>query len=236
MSATDPSVDGGVDRSLDRCESPDVEPIRVLIVDDHEIFRAGLRLLLDVQPDITVVGDVGSAEDAVATALTEQPDVVVMDLNMPVRSGVEATREIVGTSPHIGVLILTQHEDDDSLFEALRAGARGYLLKSDPSKEIIDAVRLGGGPSVFSKGVAQRILDQFQPGRAVPILPELTEREREILRLIAEGENNAAIARALFLSPKTVRNHISNIFQKLSVTDRAQAIVRARRAGLTDDR
>ena len=227
-----------VDSAPPDWDGAQMEPIRVLIVDDHEIFRTGLRTLLDAQPDIDVLEDVGSAERAITLAADLQPDVIVMDINMPGMSGVDATRQIVKVSPHIGVLMLTMHEDDDSVFAALRAGARGYLLKSDASKEIIDAVRLGGGPAVFGRGVAQRVIEYFSSPRleaATHIFPELTEREREILTLIAEGESNPAIARKLFLSPKTVRNHVSNIFSKLQVADRAQAIVRARRAGLTDN-
>ncbi len=229
---------GVMDTALLGWEGAEVEPTRVLIVDDHEIFRTGLRTLLDAQPDIEVLEDVGSARKAVALAVDLQPDVVVMDINMPEMSGVVATKEIVTVSPHIGVLMLTMHEDDDSIFAALRAGARGYLLKSDSSKEIIDAVRLGGGPAVFGRGVAERVLEFFSAPRvesARDIFPELTDREREVLRLIAEGESNTRIAEKLFLSPKTVRNHVSNIFSKLQVADRAQAIVRARRAGLTDN-
>lgn len=224
-----------MDTSMDGCDGAEVEPTRVLIVEDHEIFRSGLRLLLEAQPHITVLDDVASGEEAVSRAMELQPDVVVMDIHMSDMSGVEATRAIVKASPHIGVLMLTAQEDDDSVFEALRAGARGYMLKSESSKEIIDAVRLGGGSAVFGRGVAQRVIEHFSAPRSAHILPELTDREREILRLIADGENNATIARQLFLSPKTVRNHISNIFHKLQVDDRAQAIVRARRAGLTQD-
>lgn len=215
-----------------------VEPLRVLIVDDHEIFRSGLRALLEAEADLEVVGDVGSGREAVAVARALLPDVVVMDVNMPGLSGVDATREIVTASPHVGVLMLTMHEDDGSVFAALRAGARGYLLKSESPREIVEAVRMGGGTAVFGRGIAQRVLEYFAASEPKPgtahLFPELTDREREVLRLIAEGESNAAIAQRLFLSPKTVRNHVSNIFAKLQVADRAQAIVRARRAGLAD--
>jgi DNA-binding NarL/FixJ family response regulator len=236
VSHVDQAGSGLVDSAQRDWDGAEVEPIRVLIVDDHEIFRTGLRTLLDAQPDIDVLDDVGSAREAIARAADLQPDVVVMDINMPEENGVEATRQIVKVSPHIGVLMLTMQEDDDSVFAALRAGARGYLLKSDASKEIIDAVRLGGGPAVFGRGVAQRVIEYFSGARndAVEIFPELTDREREILALVAEGESNTVIAHRLYLSPKTVRNHVSNIFSKLQVADRAQAIVRARRAGLTD--
>jgi DNA-binding NarL/FixJ family response regulator len=238
MSERSSALSGVMDSPSRDWDGAEMEPIRVLIVDDHEIFRTGLRTLLDAQPDIDVLEDVGSAREAIALATELQPDVVVMDINMPELSGVDATREIVKVSPHIGVLMLTMHEDDDSVFAALRAGARGYLLKSDSSKNIIDAVRLGGGPAVFGRGIAQRVIEYFSAPRVettAHIFPELTDREREILTLIAEGESNPAIAKKLFLSPKTVRNHVSNIFSKLQVADRAQAIVRARRAGLTDN-
>ncbi len=224
---------------LDTAESgwdgAQMEPIRVLIVDDHEIFRAGLRTLLDAQPDIEVLADVGSAKEAIVLAPDLQPDVIVMDINMPEVDGVEATRRIHNESPNIGVLMLTMQEDDDSLVAAIEAGARGYLLKSDGSKEIIDAVRSGGGPAYFGSGVAQRVLASFsQPREPADIFPELTARERELLRLIAEGVSNQTIARDLHLSPKTVRNHVSNIYAKLQVADRAEAIVHARKARLTD--
>jgi len=212
-----------------------MEPIRVLIVDDHEIFRTGLRTLLNAQPDIEVLADVGSAQEAIVLAPDLQPDVIVMDINMPELNGVEATRRIHRDSPTIGVLMLTMQEDDDSLVAAIEAGARGYLLKSDGSKEIIDAVRSGGGPAYFGSGVAQRVLASFsQPREPANIFPELTARERELLRLIAEGVSNQKIARDLHLSPKTVRNHVSNIYAKLQVADRAEAIVHARKARLTD--
>lgn len=225
-----------MDSHFDTCNGAVVEPTRVLIVDDHEIFRTGLRTLLDAQPDIEVLADVSSGPEAITTAADLQPDVVVMDVNMPGLSGVEATREIVRASPHIGVLILTMQEDDESLLAAIKAGARGYLLKSESSREIIEAVRLGGGTAVFGQGIAQRVIEYFSSARPSPeAFPELTDREREVLRLIAEGVNNTEIAKQLFLSPKTVRNHVSNIFSKLQVADRAEAIVRARRAGLAAD-
>jgi DNA-binding NarL/FixJ family response regulator len=226
-----------VDSGPGGCEGAQMDPTRVLIVDDHEIFRTGLRTLLSAQADIEVLDDVGSARLAIEMAADLQPDVIVMDINMPEVSGIDATRQIVKVSPHIGVLMLTMQEDDDSIFAALRAGARGYLLKSDSSREIIDAVRMGGGPAVFGRGVAQRVIDYFagQHDSPADLFPELTDREREILRLIADGESNPSIATKLYLSPKTVRNHVSNIFSKLQVSDRAQAIVRARRAGLTED-
>ncbi|HEY3003376.1 MAG TPA: response regulator transcription factor, partial [Kribbellaceae bacterium] len=200
----------------------ELEPTRVLIVDDHPVFRDGLRVLITDEPGVEVVGVAASGADAVVTARDLQPDVVVMDLNMPEVDGVEATRRILRDSPHIGVLVLTMFDDDESVFAAMRAGARGYLLKAAAQSEIVRAIAaVGQGTAVFGPSIAQRVIDYFASGRArsVPTFPELTEREREILSLIADGANNQAIARKLFLSPKTVRNHVSNIFSKLQVAD-----------------
>jgi DNA-binding NarL/FixJ family response regulator len=219
-------------------DGADMEPTRVLIVDDHPVFRVGLRLLLEADPDIEVVGEAGTGREAISAAAELQPDVVVMDLHMPEVNGVDATRSIVRTSPHIGVLMLTMLEDDESVFAAVRVGARGYLLKDAMQSDIVHAVHaVGAGTAVFGQGIAQRIMDYFSSYRPVieSAFPELTEREREVLTLIAEGESNPAIARRLHVSPKTVRNHVSNIFSKLQVADRAQAIVRARKAGLARD-
>jgi DNA-binding NarL/FixJ family response regulator len=216
-----------------------MDRMRVLIVDDHPVFLGGLHALLDTADDIEVVGEASSGERAILLAAELQPDVVVMDLNMPEINGVEAARAIINTSPHIGVLMLTMLEDDESVFAAMRAGARGYLLKGADQADIVHAVRaLAGGTAVFGRSIAQRMIEFFSTprvSRAVDIFPDLTDREREVLTLIAEGKNNSDIARLLFLSPKTVRNHVSNIFTKLQVADRAQAIVRARKAGLTDE-
>jgi DNA-binding NarL/FixJ family response regulator len=216
-----------------------MEPTRVLIADDHPVFLHGLASVLDAADQITVVGRAVSGDEAIAMAAELQPDVVVMDLQMPGTNGVEATRALVRTSPHIGVLMLTMYGDDESVFAAMRAGARGYLLKGADQADIVHAVHaLAGGTAVFGQAIAHKIIEFFSAPRSqVPndLFPELTDREREILTLIAEGHSNPAIARQLFLSPKTVRNHVSNIFSKLQVVDRAQAIVRARKAGLTDD-
>jgi DNA-binding NarL/FixJ family response regulator len=213
-----------------------VDPLRVLIVDDHPVFLAGLRVLLDADPRTEVVGEATNAAEAIALAADLQPDAVVMDLHLPDLNGIEATRTITRTSPHIGVLVLTMYEDDDSVFAAMRAGARGYLLKGASHGDIVHAIAaVGAGTAVFGPSIAARLIDYFGAQRtaaAATPFPELTEREREILNLIAAGANNAAIAERLFLSAKTVRNHVSNIFAKLQVADRAQAIVRARRAGL----
>lgn len=216
-----------------------MEPTRVLIADDHPVFRDGLRLLLADETDIDVVGVAAGGAEAAEMARDLQPDVVVMDLHMPDVNGVEATRRIVRDSPHIGVLVLTMFDDDESVFAAMRAGARGYLLKGSGQVEIVRAIgAVGVGTAVLGPSIAQRVVDYFaahRAGTAAAVFPELTDREREVLDLIAQGVNNASIARKLYLSPKTIRNHVSNIFSKLQVADRAEAIVRARRAGLGED-
>jgi DNA-binding NarL/FixJ family response regulator len=213
-----------------------VERLRVLIADDHPIVRDGLRLLLGSQPDVEVVGEAASGTAAVAAAASLQPDVVVMDLHMPELNGIEATRQVVRSQPSVAVLVVTMFDDDDSVFAAMRAGARGYLLKDAPQGEILRAVRaVASGEAIFGPAVATRVLGYFaaaKPAYVIPAFPELTGREREVLELIAQGHSNAEITRRLVVSPKTVRNHISNIFAKLQVADRAQAIVRAREAGL----
>lgn len=214
-----------------------MDAIRVLIVDDHPMFRFGLRALLGSDPETELLGEASTGEEAVVLAERLQPDVVLMDLNLPGLSGVEATRRILATSPHIGVLVITMLDDDDSLFAAMRAGARGYLLKGADGVETLRAIRaVAGGEAIFSPGVARRLLGYFAtphpPLARDAVFPELTGREREILDRIAAGYSNLAIAERLVLSPKTVRNHVSNILSKLQVADRAKAIVRAREAGL----
>ena len=185
---------------------------------------------------VELVGEAGDGEEAVTLARELQPDVVVMDLQMPRVNGIEATRQIVATSPHIGVLVLTMFQDDDSVFAAMRAGARGYLLKGADENEILRAVHaVGGGEAIFGPEVATKVIEYFtvpRPSHAMQAFPELTEREREVLELIAQGRNNGWIARHFVLSEKTIRNHVSNIFAKLRVADRAEAIVRAREAGM----
>ncbi|MCC6942944.1 MAG: response regulator transcription factor, partial [Thermomicrobiales bacterium] len=172
-------------------------------------------------------------ERAVDLALSLQPDVVLMDLQLPDGSGIQATRTIVETSPAMRVLIVTMFEDDDSVFAALRAGARGYVLKGTDEEDLLRAIRsVAAGEAIFSPTIASRVLTYFARPAPVPLFPTLTEREREILTLIAQGKNNQTIARELFLAPKTVANHVSNIFAKLQVADRSEAIIRARDAGL----
>ena len=210
--------------------------IRILIADDHPIFRDGMRGLLDSVADTEVVGEATTGEEAIARAASLQPDVILMDLKMPGRNGIEATRHIVQESPHVGVLVVTMFEDDDSVFAAMRAGARGYLLKGANQAELLRAIRaVGNGEAIFGPAIAERVMRYFaapRPAATPQVFPELTEREREILALIARGQGNQEIAERLFLSLKTVRNHVSNIFAKLQVADRAQAVLRAREAGL----
>jgi DNA-binding NarL/FixJ family response regulator len=213
-----------------------MEPVRVLIADDHPLFRDGVRALLTSLPETLVVGEAGTGDEAIARAASLQPDVILMDLQMPGVNGIEATRQILRVSPHIGIIVVTMFEDDDSVFAAMRAGARGYILKGADQAEMLRAIRaVASGEALFGPAIAKRLMNYFSNStRAMlpQVFPELTEREREILNLIAQGENNAEIAQRLVLSPKTVRNHISNIFAKLQVADRAQAIVKARDAGL----
>lgn len=213
-----------------------MEPIRVLVADDHALYREGVRKMLSAASDIEIVGEAISGDDAIAQALALQPDVILMDLKMPGINGIEATRRILYASPRIGVLVLTMFETDETVFAAMRAGARGYLLKDVDQEEVLRAVKaVNRGEAIFSPAIAERLIHYFaalKPSAADLAFPELTDREREILHLIAQGHSNTEIAERLLLSIKTVQNHVSNIFSKLQVADRAQAIVRARDAGL----
>jgi DNA-binding NarL/FixJ family response regulator len=208
--------------------------LRVLVVEDHPLFRRGVVALLDAADGMTVAGTAGSGEEAVTAAAQLRPDVVLMDLQLPGISGIEATRAIVAAEPGIRVLVLSLFEDVDSVFLALRAGARGYVLKDADEDELTGAIRaVARGEAIFSRAIAGRVLAFFAAPRPAPkAFPELTDREREILALIAAGHPNPSIARQLFLSPKTVANYVSSIFAKLQVADRAEAMVRAREAGL----
>ncbi|KKZ74600.1 LuxR family transcriptional regulator [Streptomyces showdoensis] len=213
--------------------------MRVLVVDDHPVFRLGMSALLDSLPGIEVVGDAASVAAAVTAAAELAPEVVVMDLHLgdTAPSGVDATREILRILPRAGVLVVTMLDDDDAVFASMRAGARGYLLKGAAPAEIERAVRAVAngevilGPAVASRAMAYLLGHAAAGGGPVP-LPELTSREREVLDLVARGLDNLAISRRLTLSPKTVRNHLSNILAKLQAATRAEAIVRARRSGL----
>ncbi len=212
------------------------EKIRVLIADDHTLFRDGLRALLTSASDTELVGEAATGEEAIAQAALLQPDLIIMDLQMPVVNGIDATRQIIRTSPHVNILVVTMFDDDHSVFAAMQAGARGYILKGANHTEMLRAIRaVGSGEAIFSPAIATRLMDYFgnlRPKTSTPLFPELTEREREILQLIMQGYKNPEIAAQLVLSPKTVRNHITNILSKLQVADRAEAILRAREAGL----
>jgi DNA-binding NarL/FixJ family response regulator len=210
--------------------------IRVLIADDHALVREGLRAVLGSEPDMEVVGEAATGEEVVERAIEIRPDVILMDIQMPGLNGIEATRRILEVDPHVGVVVLTMFEDDDSVFSAMRAGARGYVLKGAPPSQILKVLRaVAAGEAYFGPEIARRLMDFFsapKPASPEETFPELSAREVEILDLIAQGHSNAKIAGRLFLSPKTVGNHISHIFTKLQVADRAHAIIRAREAGL----
>lgn len=217
-----------------------MEPIRVLVADDHALFREGLQALFMTIPDIEFVGEAATGAEAVAQAEALQPDVVLMDINMPDVNGIEATRRILHTSPYIGIVIVTMLEDDASVFAAMRAGARGYVLKGAHHDEMLQVIRAAAnGQALFGPAIAARVMNFFkglgsvpQPNLPAQAFPELTAREREVLELIAQGLSNHEIAGHLVISPKTVRNHITSIFSKLQVADRTQAILRARDAGM----
>jgi DNA-binding NarL/FixJ family response regulator len=213
-----------------------MDPLRVLIVDDHPLFRKGLRTLLETLPDMDVVGEAATGQESIELAASMQPDVVLMDLQMPDGGGLAAIRQITTTYPHIHVLVVTLFEDDDSVFAALRAGALGYVLKDAEESEMMRAIRaVASGEGIFSPAIAARLMGYFANTReSIPkeVFPELTDREREILNMIARGVTNATIAEELTISLKTVRNHVANIYSKLHVADRTQAALRARDAGL----
>jgi DNA-binding NarL/FixJ family response regulator len=209
--------------------------ITVVLVDDHPVVRSGLRALIESFGGFEVVGEAADGEAAVREVLLHRPDVAVMDVMMPGVDGVEATRRIIRASPGTAVLVLSMAEDDEIVFSAMQAGARGYLLKGAAQEEIDRALKaVVAGEAIFGPGVATRVLGVFAHATAArtDILSELTPREREVLELVAQGRRNSAIAAALAMAPKTVANHLSSIFAKLQVTDRSAAIVRARDEGL----
>lgn len=208
--------------------------MKILIVDDHPMFRDGLRSALTTSDQVDVVEEAGTVAEAVATCERSEPDVVLMDLQLPDGSGIDATKSILERRPDTLVIVLTMTGDDDAVFAALAAGARGYLLKGADRTAILAAVAgVARGEAILGAGVAERVMAHFAqpPTRPTP-LPELTEREREVLRFVAEGLTNPAIAERLFVSPKTVRNHVSNILMKLQVGNRSEASRRAREAGI----
>lgn len=212
-----------------------MEPTRIFVADDHTLFRDGLRALFKSIPAVELVGEAEEGQSAVAGVAELQPDVVLMDIQMPGLNGIEATRQIISTSPHVGVIVVTMLEDDDSVFAAMKAGARGYLLKGADQEQMMRTIEaVAKGEALFGSGIAERVMNFFahlEPN-AAQAFPELTPREYEVLDLLAQGLSNQDIAHRLTISSKTVRNHVSNIFSKLQVADRAQAIIRAREEGL----
>ncbi len=216
-----------------------MDQIRILIADDHPLFRDGLRALLESVPDMQVIGEVATGNEVMAQAQALQPDVILMDIKMPGLNGIEATRRILQASPHIRILVITMFEDDESVFAAIRAGARGYLLKGAVQEETLRAIRaVASGEAIFGPAIAERLMHYFgstrPAGKSGPaqFFPELTDREYEILALLAQRKSNSEIAAHLVLSPKTVRNHVSNILSKLQVADRTEAMRAAWTAGL----
>jgi DNA-binding NarL/FixJ family response regulator len=211
------------------------DTIHLLITDDSQAARTGLQALFKGVPDILLVGEASGGIESITLAERLQPDVILMDLHMPEVNGIEATRQIVQTSPHIAILVLTMYDDDDSVFAAMQAGARGYLLKGTSKKEMLRAIRdVASGAAIFSPAIARRMVSYFNQLHNQPsahAFPELTQREREVLALMSQHHTNQEIALSLSLSPKTVRNYTSNIFSKLQVADRAGAILKARDAG-----
>jgi len=216
-----------------------MESVRLVIADDHTFYREGVRTILHTVPGIEVIGEAATGEEVIALALEKQPDVILMDIKMPGLNGIEATRQLLLRSPQFKILVVTMFEDDDSVFAAMRAGARGYLVKDADKDELVRAIQaVYQGEAIFSPAIAKRMIQYFAalPKTASALsFRELTEREREILHLMARGLNNAAIANRLSVSLKTVQNYVSNIFVKLQVADRAEAIVRAHEAGLGRD-
>lgn len=210
--------------------------LRVLLADDHPFFRDGMRMFLETAPDIAVVGEAATGDEAVVQAAALAPDVVLMDIKMPGLSGIEATRRILTADPRVRVLVVTMFDDDGTVFTAMRAGARGYVLKDAGKEDVLAALRaVGRGEAIFGPGIAARVLDVFTGSRpAVPqeAFPTLTARERELLHLIAQGVSNAQIAQLLSLSTKTVANYVSSILGKLQIASRAEAVQRVREAGL----
>lgn len=210
--------------------------VRVLVVDDHPLFRDGVRTALSGEPDLELVGEAADVASAVEQVAALAPDVVLMDLNLPDASGIEATRTLMTNHPDLRVLVMTMSTEDDAVVAAMRAGARGYVVKGAGRRDLVDSVRaVASGGAVFSPEVADRLAGYFTGLAAVPgreVFPQLSEREREVLELLARGHDNRGIARELYLSDKTVRNYVSNLLTKLEVETRSEAVIRARNAGL----
>lgn len=207
--------------------------VRVVVADDHPLFREGIRALIADSAETELAGLAADGDEAIALVLAERPDVVIMDLRMPGLNGVDATRRIVRDAPDVAVLMLTMMDDDSSVFAAMRAGARGYVLKGAGPDEILRAILVvASGEAIFGPAVASRLMQFFAQSAATTPFPDLTDREREILQLMATGAANPGIARRLALTEKTVRNNVSNIFTKLRVADRAAAVAKARDAGI----
>ena len=217
-----------------------MSPIKLMIADDHRLFREGLKALLTVTDDIEIIAEAEDGNGALKKCMELRPEIILMDINMPEINGIHATQQILEKFPQIGVIMLTMLEDDASVFNAMRAGARGYLLKGADPQEVLSVIRaVAEGQALFGPAIAIRLMNFFKELSLKPVstqnkaaFPELTERELEVLRLISQGLNNMEITQKLVLSPKTVRNHITSIFSKLQVADRAQAIVKAREEGV----
>jgi DNA-binding NarL/FixJ family response regulator len=217
----------------------DHDQLRVLIVDDHALFRRGLEIVLEPEPDIVVVGEASDGQEATAKALELMPDVVLMDVRMPRRSGIEAAREIRDTLPHVRILMLTVSEEEADLYDAIKAGASGYLLKEISAEEIAQAIRsVVAGQSRISPSMASKLLTEFATmskqatERRLMPPPRLTDRETEVLKLVANGLNNRDIARELYISENTVKNHVRNILEKLHLHSRMEAVVYAMRQNI----
>lgn len=214
------------------------DPIRLFIADDHTLFRDGLRALFDSVPDLKVVGEASTGKEAIERVINTGPDVVLMDVQMSDINGLEATRDILQVNPNAAVIVVTMLQADDFIFAALRAGARGYVLKEADQEEMLRTIRaVAVGEVFFGPSIAERMMGFFAalPPAGSEAFPELTDRELEVLELLAQGYKNAKIARQLVISPKTVRNHVSNVLSKLQVADRTEAMIRARQAGMGDD-
>jgi DNA-binding NarL/FixJ family response regulator len=216
-----------------------MKTIRILLVDDQSLFREGLHTLLSVQTDFDVVGEAANGEEAIRLAVSLRPEVVLMDVRMPVLDGVAATRRLHSLLPECHIIVLTTFDDDEYVFEALRAGAIGYLLKDAPSDKLFEAIRAGArGESFLQPAVAAKVVAEFSRLADKPAIHHqtlsdpLSEREREVLRLVAEGANNREIANRLVIAEGTVKNHLTNILSKLGVTDRTQAALKAREIGV----